>query len=657
MPVRTSRTESTRMNEALQAVLDYVRTPQTDHALLITGPWGSGKTYFWKNVVEPQLRQLKSNGDAWRPLYASLYGCESTKNIDTQLFLGSYPRLRNKWTSRLSQVGGNTFRQFAKAFASFELPAIDLRWLVRTNHAVFCFDDLERTRLPMKEAFGYINTFVEHERAKVVIMSNEDAINDEDDKKAYGAMKEKVVGASMAFRTDMDAVFKTLIEEYCSRDVYHRFLSANGELLRQLFDRSETRNIRSLRRALSALAFIFDALESAKVDPNALANQLIYAVAPTSFELHGRGADAAEMRKIHDRQHMAAATFVSAISRPSTRDELTEEVKFAKRYVPDLELTEWGNAVGCPPICEFLLTGILDRVALVSWATELTKPADEKEERFNRLLSDPIVMEDEEFTRTVAEVLGEVESGAITVPGKYLAFYQSFESFAGANLISLSPQQVLEKFVSGLSEARDAGRIQFQPDLRHGINHPSLAPRTEEGKLLRDRVLEANNDALERTITERFRTLRSSLHEDPQNLVRALTDRGDGGFLLTPVFQHFGGEEIAKWIVNLPNALKISLDSALHERYQNNVSSPEFVVELPVLQRITELLKADVEASDSERDHLQMSRFIIKKIARRLDCVIEQLRQLQPKKGVSSFKSADDQPRVEQGDNGDAAME
>jgi len=30
------------MNEVQQAVIDYVSTPQTDYALLITGPWGCG---------------------------------------------------------------------------------------------------------------------------------------------------------------------------------------------------------------------------------------------------------------------------------------------------------------------------------------------------------------------------------------------------------------------------------------------------------------------------------------------------------------------------------------------------------------------------------------------------------------------------------------
>ena len=46
------------MNEVLQTVMDYVSTPKTDYAILINGPWGCGKTFFWKHIVTPELEKL-----------------------------------------------------------------------------------------------------------------------------------------------------------------------------------------------------------------------------------------------------------------------------------------------------------------------------------------------------------------------------------------------------------------------------------------------------------------------------------------------------------------------------------------------------------------------------------------------------------------------
>jgi len=367
------------MNEVLQAVVDYVRTPQTDYALLITGPWGCGKTYFWKHVVEPHVRQMSCAGRRFHPLYASLYGCQSVTEIDTQLFLASYPHLKDKWKKRLAAVGGNVLTQLVRAFTGLELPAINLRWLVNTKNAVLCFDDLERTRLPMKEALGYINTFVEHEAAKVVILCNEAAIADEAEKETYRAMKEKIVGASLEFRPDLDAVFRTLIAEFQSCAAFHGFLLKNAGLLRRLFDRSETHNIRSLRRALSALAVVFEVLDADGGDPNGLDKQLIYAVAPASFELHGRAVDPLKLREILCKDNMAIAGWMAMSRKKDGRNEDDFAAAFAERYFEGIGPGEWKDVVGCTPIYEFLVTGILDRARLESWARELTKPADERE--------------------------------------------------------------------------------------------------------------------------------------------------------------------------------------------------------------------------------------------------------------------------------------
>ena len=46
------------MDELVESVLDYIRKPYTDHAVMINGEWGSGKTYFWNNLVIAQPRCL-----------------------------------------------------------------------------------------------------------------------------------------------------------------------------------------------------------------------------------------------------------------------------------------------------------------------------------------------------------------------------------------------------------------------------------------------------------------------------------------------------------------------------------------------------------------------------------------------------------------------
>ncbi len=645
------------MNEVLQTVLDYVQTPQTDYALLITGKWGCGKTYFWKNVVEPKLGQVTCNGAPCHPLYASLYGCESTKDIDTQLFLASHPHLKEKWTTRLSTVGGHALKQLVKAFTRFELPAIDLRWLVNTKHAVLCFDDLERTRLPMKEALGYINSFVEHEGAKTVILCNEDEISNKAKRKTYDAMKEKVVGASLTFRPHLDAVFQTLIDEHKARAAFHGFISQNAELLRHLFDRSEKHNIRSLRRAIAALAAIFDALKSNNITPNAIAKQLIYAVAPTSFELHGRGVDPAGLRKIHSSEYMAVAGMSSSILRSNKTDEETDEEGFAKRYLDRFGLAEWQDAVGCPPICEFLLTGFLDRNALLSWARELTKPPDEKEERINRLMSHPEDMEDEEFAQKAAQVLSEVGAGEIAPLGRYVNLYNTFEWFAKAGLITMTPQDVLTKFNEGLRKSKEARRLEGDPRLAEAFDHPSLAPKTDESRSLLRQVLAVNDELLKGTFRERAKAFAFRLKEDPQTAIDALATRDDSGLLYTPVFQELDGADIAESIITLPNSLKRRFGWAMQARHINNRPPAEFFVELPVLTEIHAALRKRCEAAQEDTTSVPMSFLLVKKIAEVLEEAIKRLQNLEQQERASRSAPTEDPTKKDKGENDDASTE
>ena len=407
------------MNEVLQAILDYVQTPQTDYALLITGPWGCGKTYFWRHVITPMLRGLRHPHRPRRLLYTSLYGVSDAQDIDRSLFVQSYPGLNRKKVGRVSRLATGVLE--ALGFA--DLTKIDLRSLVQAKDAVICFDDLERTGLGMKEALGYINSFVEHEGAKAIVLCNEKLIGDEQDRDAYEKMKEKVVGSSLTFRPDHREALQSLVAEHKDKPAFSEFLLQHQELIGQLFEKSETHNIRTLRRILAALRTVFGALKKVGIDPNAVATQVIYSVATTSLELHAGKANAETLRRLHALSMLA----IAAIGRGDEDEIESYEQGFVKRYIPD---AGWNEIIGCPAICEFVITGFLDRAELLRWAKELVRVPDARQERIRRLATHDVrAMEDEEFTQISAQVLQDVETGEITAVGDYDGLYGRFEWF------------------------------------------------------------------------------------------------------------------------------------------------------------------------------------------------------------------------------------
>ena len=52
--------------------------------MMISGAWGSGKTHFWQNEIEPKLKE-KLNDKAC--VYVSLYGKESLSDVTLAIIL------------------------------------------------------------------------------------------------------------------------------------------------------------------------------------------------------------------------------------------------------------------------------------------------------------------------------------------------------------------------------------------------------------------------------------------------------------------------------------------------------------------------------------------------------------------------------------------
>ena len=607
------------MNQVLQTILDYVKTPNTDYALLITGPWGCGKTYFWKKVVEPKLQQQINNGTSLRPVYVSLYGCENTKEIGTQLFLGSLPLLQKNETIRwLGSKGGKCLKWLFEARTSIKVPEIDFRWLVNTKDTVLCFDDLERTRLPMKEVLGYINTFIEHKQAKVIIICNEDEIikkSNEEDKQTYEKMKEKVVGFSITFQPDYNKALQSLIDEHKDNAEFHQFLENHQKLIGQIFHKSETYNIRTLRRVLSALRTIFLALKNGGIKPDDVARQVIYALEPTACEFYASRANADQLRKIHSRSMMTFA----ALPLSDSKDKKSYGEVFVERY-----LSERGSeVVSCPSICEYILTGFLDRQALLAWARELTKQPDEREKRIRRLTLAPMEMDDDEFIQTATQVLNEVEAGEFSTISDYLNLYNWFEWFAEEGLIPLSGEEVLAKFRSGLTKAEQAERLEPK-QLRHGI-HPALEPRTDKGRAFLQDLLKANERVLAHRFRKRIQDAVSHLRDNPQAFINALADGRESGLLHVPVFQELDADDTVRRILALPNDLKSRFETCMKIRYERYALPAEFAIELPVLKQIRDAMKKHCETHEGKDRPIPMSLFIVQRLVGVLDHAIKRI--------------------------------
>lgn len=253
----------------LKEIVDYYLKSNTNYALMITGEWGIGKTYYFKNILSKEISQTSTYNNSsktYRPIPVSLFGLKSIEEIQSEIFLCLYPILKN---NKL-KLGASIGKAVAKGMLHFigvgeftnyiEEINVNSNDFINFEELVLCFDDLERIseNLKLEELIGYINSLVENENVKVVIIANENKIDTEN----YHILKEKVVGNSIEYISSIENTFDSLIEVKFSGDhLYNSFLIENKSFIIDVFSK-KSKNIRILSYCLSYFQDIFSKITS-----------------------------------------------------------------------------------------------------------------------------------------------------------------------------------------------------------------------------------------------------------------------------------------------------------------------------------------------------------------------------------------------------------
>lgn len=167
------------------------------HALrhtAIDGAWGCGKTYFvLKTLKAGLIKHEKKKEESVKGykkrtiIYISLYGVKSTDDISKKLCVEAYFGRRDKMGKALKKGADAVSSlvpialEVAKPFTgNVELKQEDIGSIIESflpiKNSILIFDDLERCDCPINEILGYINSFVEHEKMKVIIVANQEKI-------------------------------------------------------------------------------------------------------------------------------------------------------------------------------------------------------------------------------------------------------------------------------------------------------------------------------------------------------------------------------------------------------------------------------------------------------------------------------------------------
>lgn len=174
----------------IQSVRDYIQDDKAKYAIMLSGGWGTGKTYLYEHGIADAIRKLeygKSKKKRKSEVYISLYGVstieELTKEIVVNYFLKC--KLNENATGEKAFKGVSKITGIVSKMLSFSVNNVSVSMdkvpeIFHENtdfkDMVICFDDLERCSIPINNLFGLINNLVEHCNCKVIIIADEDNI-------------------------------------------------------------------------------------------------------------------------------------------------------------------------------------------------------------------------------------------------------------------------------------------------------------------------------------------------------------------------------------------------------------------------------------------------------------------------------------------------
>lgn len=302
-------------NKHIEEFLDYYLNVEQspDYAVLITGCWGSGKTYFIRQYLDSKGAAGKSvvkifdwlNGfERYTVVYVSLFGAKNRDDINKNVERILHPKINSKnieylpdaislvsnlagiavgttvaATTTIATEGsmapyavpagvatGSAFGNFFKNLFSkkknkdvFTSDFID-EIKNKKKRLVVVFDDVERADMPLPELLGYLNEYVEHLHIPCILLADKDKWEEaqkcQEDKSTLhhlSSTKEKVIGKEFQIQTSFDEVWNVW-SEFTHHPVGNRtweIIKNLDNILHAIMIASCVNNYRALKHSLS----------------------------------------------------------------------------------------------------------------------------------------------------------------------------------------------------------------------------------------------------------------------------------------------------------------------------------------------------------------------------------------------------------------------
>lgn len=516
------------------------------YAVMLSGRWGAGKTHQVKKILNDLLPPA-SGPIKKQYVLVSLYGLKSPQEIDDAMVAALYPWTDNDGVRIATSVGKAILKH-----AKIELPALKSADLLnRMSADVFVFDDLERCRMPVTDAFGYINQLVERDGCKVIVLANQDEIKDQSE---YRNGKEKLIGKTLEVEPDFDEAFSEFWGKIEDRES-HDFITGAAETIEAVYDQSNLKNLRILQQTMWDFERLYKNISSRhKANVDAM-NHLIRLFFVLCFEYKSGGIDTKDVENRTSRSMFST----SGSDSPSPLSKAG--AKYAGLYLYDTILSDH-------VVADILVRGLVDPIAIgaaldaSSWFAAANEPSW-------RTVWYSLERPDADVEEAAKVMMGEFDARRYTVTGAMLHLFGQMLFLADIGFSGRTRSETVQDCKNYVDDLRKRGDLEapreaFLESVRHG-SYGGLGfsqNGTEEFRELWAYVNQQRSEAEKDGYRDEASELIELMRKDCDAFVRQITYHrgGSAPFADRPVFAAISPEIFAEALIGLdPSAFREAL--------------------------------------------------------------------------------------------------
>lgn len=620
---------------------NYLAKESVNYAILITGSWGSGKTYYWKNDLVKLIKNTDVPGTPlatpevesvglkpkYRALYISLFGVKTIEDLNKKLFFEVCNNLKFL-QSNTAKVIGEAAKSLLGLVDQFGIGGkiaqkaadakLDYSKLLDFNDCVLCFDDLERASMEIDEILGYINNLVEHDKVKTIVIANEDEIvkltkNIElkvqcallslpekeqtlekinckmgelfQSNSRFAVIKEKTIGITVEFRPDVDVILPQIITESTTDETLLQVLEQCTPSIKEVVEKSQLGlNFRVIKYAISDFLVVCKYLKIKYPDMlNSLSGPLLKFVLSASLETKAnKTTDRLDKPTLLAMGRTEQSLYYQGIL--GKKDDIV--TKFVKKYYGQ----NMNELFSSEAVAELITSGYFDES---KFEKEIKKWIPTEQTSADKILYGFWRLSDEEFGSAVADILTKVKRGEYPL-SSYSKLFRSIEFFSKNGLVNASIAVLAKDFMDGLEASSSKPEATSSFDIDSLFNDEM----SEENKAIKEKEYQLNESLRIKEVTREVDSLVDSFSDKIEDFCIGIAS-SKSSLWSQPVFKYVDINKMFDKILLLNNNQIAMFRNCLEERYKaTNIHEFDVVGDYDNLQKLKGLLEEHVKHQD-----------------------------------------------------------